>query len=109
MRYVKIAMTSDLKDGEKKRILIEGKDILLVKIGDSYYAVDNTCTHMGGSLAEGNLEGKNLVCPRHGSVFDATTGKVILPGRLFFVKVKVRDLNSYRLKIEGTDILLELE
>ena len=109
MRYLKIASTGDLKTGEKKKILIEGKTILLAMIEDAFYAVDDRCTHLGGSLSEGSLQGRNIVCPRHGSVFDVTTGKTVAPGTLLFFKVKIRNLNSYPLKIEGEDIYLGQE
>ena len=109
MEYVKVAQTTELGAENKKKITWKGKDILLTKIQDSYYAIDNTCPHMGGSLYEGDLEGSHIVCPRHGSVFDVTNGKVVQPGKLLFIKVKVHDIQSYPVKIEGTDILLGME
>lgn len=109
MRYLKIASTGELKTGEKKKILVEGKTILLARIDNEFYAVDDRCTHLGGSLSEGTLEGRNIVCPRHGSIFDVTSGKTVEPGKLLFFKVKIRNLNSYPLKIEGNEIYLGLE
>ena len=109
MKYVKTAQAIELGPGNKKKVSLEGKEILLTNINDSYYAVDNTCTHMGGSLYDGNLDGSNIVCPRHGSTFDVKTGKVITRGKLFFVKVKVHDLQSYPVKIEGADIMIGIE
>ena len=64
---------------------------------------------MGGSLVEGKLEGSEIICPRHGSIFDVKTGKVIQRGRLFMIKVKVTDLQAYTVKIEGTDLLIGIE
>ena len=52
------------------------KEILLTNIQDSYYAVENKCPHMGGSLYEGELKGNLIICPKHGSMFDITNGKV---------------------------------
>jgi len=109
MEYIKIAQTEDLPVGSKQKISLKGRDILLVNIEDHYYAIDNTCTHMGGSLVDGNLDGFNIVCPKHGSAFDVRTGKVTGAGKLFFVKVKVTDLHAYPLKIEGSDILAGIE
>jgi 3-phenylpropionate/trans-cinnamate dioxygenase ferredoxin component len=63
----------------------------------------------GGSLCYGNLEGCNIICPKHGSVFDVRTGKVAQNGKMLFIKVKVKDLHAYPLKIEGTDILVGIE
>lgn len=109
MEYVKVAQTTELKAGDKKKISTEGKEILLANIQDSFYATDNTCPHMGGSLADGKLDGSHIICPKHGSIFDVTTGKVVQSGKMFMIKVKVHDLHSYPVKIEGTDILLGME
>lgn len=109
VKYVKVAQTYELKAGDKKKILWEGKEILLTNIQDSYYAVDNTCPHMGGSLYDGNLDGTHIICPKHGSVFDVTNGKVVQSGKLLFIKVKVHDLHSYPVKVEGTNLMLGIE
>jgi 3-phenylpropionate/trans-cinnamate dioxygenase ferredoxin subunit len=109
MMYVKVAQTTELSAGEKKKISLEDKEILLTNIQNSYYAVDNTCPHMGGSLYDGILDGSHIICPKHGSIFDVTTGKVVQSGKLFFIKVKVHDLHSYPIKIEGTDIIIGIE
>jgi 3-phenylpropionate/trans-cinnamate dioxygenase ferredoxin subunit len=109
MKYVKVAQTNELNAGEKKKISLEGKEILMTNIQNSYYAIENICPHMGGSLYEGKLNGNHIICPKHGSIFDVTTGKVIQSGKLFFLKVKVHDLHNYPIKIEGTDILLGIE
>jgi len=106
MDYVKIAQTTDFIMDHKKKVSYEGKEILLMKLEDGYYAIDNKCTHMGGSLYDGNLEGNTIVCPRHGSAFDVRTGKVVKQGKILFIKVTVPDTRSYLVKVEGTDILI---
>lgn len=109
MKFVKLAQTTDVPPGSKIKVTYESKVILLTNIDNNFFAVDNTCTHMGGSLADGKLEGKQIICPKHGSIYDVTTGQVVERGRLFFVKVRVTDLQSYPVKIEGTDILIGIE
>jgi 3-phenylpropionate/trans-cinnamate dioxygenase ferredoxin component len=109
MNYVKVAQITDFAEGTKKKITWEGKDILLTNIRNSFYAIDNTCTHMGGSLYDGKLVNNQVICPRHGSIFDVTTGKVVQSGKLFFMNVKVRDLRSYPVKIEGNDLLIGID
>lgn len=109
MEYFKVAQISDLKDGMKIKINLKDKDILLTKIENEYFAIDNICPHMGGSLVEGQLVGNQIICPRHGSIYDVRNGKVIERGSLFFIKVKTHDLQSYPVKIEGTDILIGME
>ena len=109
MRYVKIAQTSEIKDGEKKKVQAGDKVLLLTQMGDTYYAIDNRCPHMGGSLYDGVLNGSTVTCPRHGSVFDVRTGAVIQRGKLAFIQVKVGDVHAYPVKVEGTDILADIE
>lgn len=109
MTYVKVAQTSDFDAEAKKKIILEGKEILITKIDGSYYAIDNSCSHMGGSLYDGKLEGFQVVCPRHGSIFDVRTGAVVQRGKLFLAKVKVTDLRGYPVKIEDTDLLIGLD
>ncbi len=109
MEYIKVAETTELSAGNKKKISVEGKDILLTNIQNSYYAIDNTCPHMGGSLYDGDLDGSHIICPKHGSIFDVTSGKAIQGGKFLFIKIKVDDVKSYPVKIEGTDIMIGIE
>lgn len=109
MKYVKVANTIDVPEGNKMKISLEGKTILLTNINNSYYAVDNKCPHMGGSLYDGKLMDNHIVCPRHGSVFDVTNGEVVKSGKLLFINVKVHKLDQYPVKIENTDIMIGIE
>lgn len=109
MRYVKVAETSEIEPGGKKKISVENRVILLANLNGNFHAIDNTCPHMGGSLSDGRLEGTHIVCPRHGSVFDVTTGKAVKEGKLLFIKAKIHDLRSYPVKVDGTDIYIGFE
>ena len=109
MGFVKVAVTTDISVGTAKKVVAGGKDILLSNIDGSYYAISNTCPHMGGSLSEGTLEGGIITCPRHGSKFDVKTGKVVANGKLFFISFKVKDDQSYLVKLEGNNILVEVK
>jgi 3-phenylpropionate/trans-cinnamate dioxygenase ferredoxin subunit len=109
VNYIKIAQTDEVKDGEKKKITLNNKVLLITNIQNTYYAIDNKCPHMGGSLFDGNLDGYNITCPRHGSVFDVRTGKVIKNGKIVFINLKVNDAQAYPVKIEGNDILIGLQ
>ena len=109
MRQVIIAQTTELADGQMRKISVENRDILLVRTQGAYYAVDNKCTHLGGSLAEGNLNGGSVVCPKHGTAFDLATGTVSHGGKIAFIKVNPKPLRTYPVTIEGTNILVELD
>ena len=109
MKFVKAEGTKSLSDGDKMKIKAEGKELLLANIDGTYYAIDNKCPHMGGSLADGNLENDHIVCPRHGSAFDVKTGKAVHGGKLAFIKFKVDDTVSYPIKVENDSILIGIE
>jgi 3-phenylpropionate/trans-cinnamate dioxygenase ferredoxin component len=73
---VKAATRSELASGGKKLLEVDGRAIALFRVGDDFYAIDDICTHDGGPLVEGDLEGFEIECPRHGARFDVRTGKV---------------------------------
>ena len=112
---VEVAKTADLEDGAMKRITAGGRVILLARAGDKYYAVSNTCTHRGGNLSAGRLEGTVVTCPLHGSQFDITDGRVIRwmkgSGLVSAVSKSLKSLKpipTYPVKIKDDVIWVEL-
>ena len=67
-----IGQVGDLKSGEMKKVNKMGHEILLARVGDTFYAAENRCRHMGGNLSAGKLEGTIVTCPLHGSQYDLT-------------------------------------
>ena len=116
MGFVEILKKDDLNDGELKMVDIEGHEILIARVGDNYYASDNRCPHMGGNLSKGKLEGTLITCPRHHSQFDLVDGHVVhwtdwtgiklLASKIF---KSPRNLKTYEVKIEGDNIMANLE
>jgi len=114
-KFVEAGKTSEFSDGSKKKVDIEGYDILLARIGDSYYAVDNRCPHLGGDLSAGKLEGTVVTCPRHGSQFNLKDGQVVrwMRGSGLFSAVgkaikQPRGLQTYTVRVDGDTILVEV-
>ncbi|MFC1846745.1 Rieske (2Fe-2S) protein [Chloroflexota bacterium] len=107
MVFIKVTKIGEIKPGEMKAFNIEGKDILLASYEGSYYAIDNKCPHMGGDLSKGKLEGKIVICPRHKSRFDITTGKCIAGPKIGFLRLKAKDTASYKVRIEVDGIEVE--
>ena len=108
MRVIEGIRVGDIASGTMKSFLVADKKIMIANVGGNFYAVDNTCTHAGGDLSKGKLDGTVVTCPRHGSRFDVTTGRNLSGPRIPFFKRKVADLNSYAVKIEGDSIAVEL-
>jgi len=109
MIYEKAATADELKDGEMKKIILENNVILLANLNGTYYALDNKCPHMGGSLADGTLEGSSVACPRHGTAFDVRTGAVTKNGKLAFIPVKPANARTYPVKVEDGDVLVGVD
>lgn len=99
--FVKVAKTDEVPAGQAKMVEVNGKEIALFNVGGSFHAIDNTCTHVGGPLSEGELNGVEVTCPWHGGVFDVTTGEVLGPP-------PGRAVNRYNVRVDGPDIEVEV-
>jgi 3-phenylpropionate/trans-cinnamate dioxygenase ferredoxin subunit len=114
-KYVAAGKTGEFADGTRKKVTLEGQEIMLARVGSDYYAVGNRCPHMKGDLSAGTLEGTIITCPRHGSRFDIRDGKNVrwLKGTGLISAVgkalkSPRDLTSYKVKVEGDTISVEV-
>lgn len=99
--YIKVASTDEVEPGRGKLVAIQGKDIALFNVDEKYYAIDNTCTHRGGPLAEGIVVGDEVTCPLHGAKFKVTSGEVCGPPA-------GKGVRNYNLRVSGSDIEIEL-
>lgn len=75
-RFVTVARVGDLAPGELLEVDLDGHAVCLANVDGAYYAVAATCPHLGGPLADGELEGRILTCPWHMAQFDVATGRV---------------------------------
>jgi len=91
------AKKSDIAEGEAHRVVVDGVEVLLCNVGGEIYAVEDICTHDGGALDQGELDGARIVCPRHGATFDVRTGEALtLPA--------VMPLPKYGVRVDGDDV-----
>jgi len=97
--YVKVASVDDLAAGEMMMIELGGDLICLANVDGTFYAISDDCSHVGGALSEGELEGSTVTCPLHGGQFDMRTGKAIR-------RPPLEDVASYAVKVEGQDVLI---
>ena len=98
--FVKVANTEDIQPSQMKEVEVNGEKACLANVEGKYYAIGNVCTHLGGPLAQGKLEGYEVQCPWHGSRFDIRTGKVARPPAM-------RSEPTYKIKTENDNILLK--
>lgn len=75
--FVEVAKISDMPASGKLCTEINDRFIVIVCVQGQYYCVDDVCTHDGGPLGEGELEGFCLTCPRHGAQFDVRDGRAV--------------------------------
>jgi nitrite reductase/ring-hydroxylating ferredoxin subunit len=96
--FQSIAKASEVAPGQVKQVeLANGTQICLANVDGTLYAIGGECTHTGGPLGEGELEGTVVTCPWHGSRFDVTSGAVVSP--------PARTAEpTYEVRIEGDDV-----
>ena len=97
--FVKVAKLSDLDEGELLGAEVDGMPICLAKVDGIVYACTDKCTHIGGPLSEGELDGDVLTCPWHGAQFNVCTGKVLRGPAC-------QDILTYPVQMEGESILI---
>jgi nitrite reductase (NADH) small subunit len=98
---IEVAKTGDLEPGQGMCVEVEDKKIAIFNIEGTYYAIDDTCTHVGGPLSEGECEEHVVTCPWHGAQFDVQTGEVLGPPAK-------RSVTSYKVHVEGDSIKVEI-
>jgi nitrite reductase/ring-hydroxylating ferredoxin subunit len=108
MSFTDVAQVNEIPTGTMKSYSAGGKQILVANIDGKLYAIDNVCTHAGGELSKGKLEGKVVTCPRHGSKFDVTTGKCIAGPKVGFLRLKTKDETAYEVEVEENKIKISV-
>ena len=97
---VRIGMATDVADGQMRVFDVAGTNVNVSNVNGRLYAFDDTCTHMGCSLADGELDGTTVTCACHDSQFDVTSGDVLRgPAQ--------QPVRSRRVEVEGADLLAE--
>jgi nitrite reductase/ring-hydroxylating ferredoxin subunit len=101
MAFVKVATVSELPPGKAKQAKVGEKMLAVFNVNGSFYAIDDTCPHRGASLAEGELEGHEVICPWHAAVFDVTSGAHLSPPAR-------SDVACYKVQVIGDEVQVDL-
>lgn len=101
MAFEKIGNISEVPPGTAKVYEVGDRTVAVCNVGGELYAVDDVCTHDEGSLDQGDLEGFEIECPRHGARFDVRSGEVkALPA--------VLPIDTFKVRLQGKDIEIEV-
>ncbi len=98
-KFETVAKASEIAPGTMKLIDLGGEEVVVANVEGSFHAFGNECTHAGGPLAEGELDGHRVCCPWHDTLFDVRSGEALEgPGE--------DPVPTYEVRLEGDDILL---
>jgi 3-phenylpropionate/trans-cinnamate dioxygenase ferredoxin subunit len=99
--FVRVATVHDLTDPGKMIVEVDDRIVVLFLVDGVYSCLDDVCTHDGGPLGEGHLEGTTIACPRHGAKFDIRTGRALtMPA--------TEDTRVHDVKIVGDGVMVRL-
>ena len=74
--WIDVCAASAVADNENIVVDVDGTDVAIFKLDGKFYAIEDVCTHDGAEIASGELEGDEIICPRHGARFCVKTGAV---------------------------------
>lgn len=77
--WIDVCAADELKPGDYKTLWIDDREVAVINVGGEIYAIQDVCTHDGGELTGGVIDGCEIECPRHGARFDIRTGEVLAP------------------------------
>jgi 3-phenylpropionate/trans-cinnamate dioxygenase ferredoxin subunit len=100
-RWADIGGANEVNETEPLAVFVDGIAMIVVRCGESVYAVDNLCTHDGETFGEAQVEDCQVVCPRHGAHFCLKTGAALTPPAY-------EPLRTYPARIENGRVLVEL-
>jgi 3-phenylpropionate/trans-cinnamate dioxygenase ferredoxin component len=91
--FERVATLNEIPPGGRKSIVVDDLPVLLLRVGDDFFAIEDTCTHDGQAMTDGPVHDHQIACPRHGARFDLRTGAAMCmpatePVRTFPVEVR---------------------
>jgi 3-phenylpropionate/trans-cinnamate dioxygenase ferredoxin component len=98
---VAVAKVHEIPDPGRQVLEIAEQVVVLLHVGGRFYCIDDVCTHDGGPLGDGKLDGHQIACPRHGAKFDIRSGKALtMPATV--------DTRTHEVKVEGDTVYVRL-
>jgi nitrite reductase/ring-hydroxylating ferredoxin subunit len=102
MTWHRVAVASEIGEGEAVAAEVGDHRIALCRVNGTIHAVENMCPHAYALLSDGFLEGDEIECPLHAARFNIATGECLSPPA-------DRDLVTYKVKVEGDEVFVEVQ
>ena len=99
-RWLDVARVEEIAPGTRRVVDVDGTAVAVFNLGGEFFAIRDVCPHDGGELSDGELEGEEIICPRHGARFSVRTGTVLGPPAY-------EDLRTFRVRVEHGMVQLE--
>jgi nitrite reductase/ring-hydroxylating ferredoxin subunit len=101
MAFTRVAAMAEVPPGRAKQVTVNNRTIGVFNVAGTFYAIEDICTHRGGTLSEGDCQGTEVTCPWHGARFDLTTGAVLSPPAS-------RGVVAFKVQVVGDEIQVEV-
>ncbi len=101
MAFTKVATVQDVPPGKARQVTLGNRTLALFNVAGQFYALDDSCSHVGGPLSEGTVQDLEVECPWHGARFNLTTGAHCCPPANSGV-------TAYKVRVVGDEIQVDL-
>ena len=108
MTYFIATDVCDIPEGKMRAVKVGGKNIVIANTGGSFYAVDAKCPLAHAPLSHGRLTDCTLTCPLHHATFNVKNGQNLSDAQILFLKMEVKSLGVYSVKIENDAVLVDV-
>jgi 3-phenylpropionate/trans-cinnamate dioxygenase ferredoxin subunit len=98
--WISVFSVDDIEDGQHRVVDIDDTEVVIFKVDNDFFAIENVCSHDGGEIASGDLENGEIICPRHGARFCIKTGDVKSPPAY-------EGVESYAVRIENNIVQIQ--
>ena len=100
--FVRVAAVGDIPLGQMRGFEVGFERIVIGHTENGFFAVADECSHDAAPISDGELRGNNLVCPRHGAMFNIENGAVTGPPAVI-------GIDSYEVKVDGDDVFVRFD
>ena len=100
MQWISVCTTDELENNQHLVVELDDTDVIVFRLDDKFYAIEDICSHDGGKISGGMCENGEIICPRHGARFCIKTGAVKSPPAY-------EGVECYAVRIEGNTLQIQ--